>query len=179
MSCIAAVDEFNGRWNLRVPDEPRGRAWWLEVTGAGTPKMAGRFVGAPGGQMDNIPVIRTEGNELVWEFARQQSKLVYRARIETGRLIGHRQVGESRMEFTGKRAPEIQDNDDGRWKASEAVELVGPDMSGWTSNVRGRGVEWDVRSGIMRNRERAADIGSKARFWNFKLHAEFRLGPGS
>jgi hypothetical protein len=175
----AGVDDFNGRWNLRVPEDPRGRAWWLEVTGAGTPRIAGRFVGAPGGQVDEIPVIRIEGNELVWEFERQQSKLVYRARIENGKLIGHRQLGDARMEFTGKRAPAIKDKDDGAWKPGRPVELVGADMSGWTSNVRGRGVEWDVRNAIMRNRERAADIGSKAKFWNFKLHAEFRVGRGS
>jgi hypothetical protein len=175
----AGVDEFNGRWNLRVPEEPRGRAWWLEVSGAGTPRIAGRFVGAPGGQVDEIPVIRTEGNELVWEFERQQSKLVYRARIENGKLIGHRQLGDARMEFTGKRAPAIQDKDDGTWKPGRTVELVGSDMGGWTANVRGRGVEWDVRNAIMSNRERAGDIGSKAKFWNFKLHAEFRIGSGS
>jgi hypothetical protein len=178
-ACFAAADQFNGRWNLRVGDDPRGRAWWLEVTGAGTSQMKGRFVGAPGGQMDEIPVIRVDGDTLVWEFERQGRKLVYRARIENGALAGHRESGDSRGSFTGKRAPVITEKDDGKWKPGKPVELVGNDMSGWASNVRGRQVEWDVKDGIMVNREKAADIGSTAKFWNFRLHAEFRAGKGS
>ena len=46
-----SVTGFNGRWDITVPNESRARAWWLEVTGAGTPNLAGKFVGAPGGNM--------------------------------------------------------------------------------------------------------------------------------
>ena len=46
---------FNGRWNMKASKEPRNRAWWLEVTGAGTPKLKGRFAGAHGCDMNDIP----------------------------------------------------------------------------------------------------------------------------
>ena len=53
----AADSAFNGRWDIEVLNESRHRAWWLEVTGAGTPALKGRFVGFPGGDMNDIQKI--------------------------------------------------------------------------------------------------------------------------
>ena len=58
LTMFAADKDFNGRWNIEVPKEPRNRVWWLEVTGAGTPSIKGRFVGSPGGDMNDIPQIK-------------------------------------------------------------------------------------------------------------------------
>src|ERR1051325_11216340 len=54
---LAADSDFNGRWDIKVPKEPRARSWWLEVSGAGTPGIKGSFVGFPGGNTDQIPQI--------------------------------------------------------------------------------------------------------------------------
>jgi hypothetical protein len=189
----AAPPDFNGRWNLTLSNDPRGRAWWLEVEGAGTPAIRGRFVGAPGGQMDVIPSIRLEGNELVWVFERiyrrnvedrQKVKGIYRARLGNGRLAGSFEVEGrpgSRVEFTGKRAPKLAETDDGSWKPGKPIELVnGRDFTGWTTKVRGRSInEWRVENGILTNGKGAPDITSDARFWNFRLHIEYRLAHHS
>lgn len=186
---FAAPADFNGRWNITVANEPRNRAWWLEVNGAGTPAMKGRFVGAPGGQMDVIPEMRIEGAQLVWIFERayagkgSKSRGVYRARVEGGRLIGHFQVDGrdgSRLDFSGKRAPEIADRNDGQWRAGKPVDLFnGKDLSGWQSRFSGRPIQWRVASGLLKNEEKAADIATTAKFWNFKLQVVFRVGKGS
>ncbi len=188
-ACHAAPADFNGRWNIKVENEPRNRAWWLEVTGAGTPGIKGRFVGAPGGQMDAIPAIRVDGQELVWEFERAysrgqpKSKGVYRARLEGGALRGSFQVDgrpASKLVFAGKRAPVIKDVDDGSWKPGKTIELFnGRDLAGWVSRMPGRPVQWRVENGLLRNHEGAADIVSTASYWNFRLHAEYRVGKGS
>lgn len=187
----AGVEEFNGRWNLAVPNEARSRAWWLEVSGAGSGKLAGRFVGAPGGQMDTVPEIKIEGSELVWVFERNYigqpkqaaSRGVYRARLVDGGLTGHFMVEgkpESKLEFKGKRAPVIKDVDDGKWKAAAPVELFnGRDMSGWRSQFPGRPLEWYMDNGSLKNRDRAGDIVSSAKFWNFRLHIEYRVADKS
>ena len=31
---FAGDKQFNGRWDIKVINEPRNRAWWLEVDGA-------------------------------------------------------------------------------------------------------------------------------------------------
>src|SRR5947209_2601447 len=95
---IASDAEFNGRWDITVPDNARNRAWWLEVTGAGTGTLKGRFVGAPGGDMDNIPEIGIKNGELIFSFDKKDRAkpgdepkmmhLVYRARLVNGKLQG-------------------------------------------------------------------------------------------
>ena len=57
VSLVGADRDFDGRWNIEVPKEARKRVWWLEVTGAGTGLVKGRFVGSPGGDMNDIPEI--------------------------------------------------------------------------------------------------------------------------
>lgn len=176
----AGVEEFNGRWNITVKNEPKARAWWLEVTGAGSGKITGKFVGAPGGQLDLIPQIGIEGNELVWIFAK--SKRTYRAHIEHGQLVGSLDTGDpaTGLTFTGRRAPVLKETDDGKWKPGKPVSLVnGKDMSGWYSRVPGQPVTWFVEDGVMKNGEKAVDIVSSAKFWNFKMRVEFKVADKS
>ena len=54
---LAADKDLNGRWDIKVLNEPRARVWWLEVEGAGMPAVKGSFVGAPGGGVDVIPMV--------------------------------------------------------------------------------------------------------------------------
>ena len=178
---LAEAGDFNGRWNIAVENEPRGRAWWLEVEAAGTRSMRGKFVGAPGGQMDVIPVLKIEGEELIWEFERAGKKLIYRARLTTaGTLVGAMRTEGSELKFTGRRAPVLRDKDDGSWVAGRTVELFnGRDMTGWSPRFPGRPMEWYVDKGVMKNKDKASDIVSAAKFGNFKLHIEFRVAQDS
>jgi hypothetical protein len=193
---LAAEPGFNGRWNITVTGEPRARAWWLEVTGAGTPAIQGRFVGAPGGQMDAIPEISITGDgELVFVFQRgyrragddgqpkQSSRGVYRARLAGGKLAGTFEVEgrpESKLTWSGVRAPEIAEKDDGTWRPRKPVELInGRDLGGWRVRVPGRPLAWKVENGVMKNEPRATDIISERNFWNFLLRAEYRVSKGS
>ncbi|MEZ5398104.1 MAG: DUF1080 domain-containing protein [Bryobacteraceae bacterium] len=187
---LAAPADFNGRWNIVPEGDARGRVWWLEVTGAGTSALKGRFVGAPGGQMDEIPAMHMEKDELVWIFERpygretkQKAKGVYRARVEGGKLKGTFQVeGRPAMiQFAGVRAPKLAETDDGTWRPGKPVELFnGRDFTGWTTKVRGRSIdEWKVTNGILTNGKGAPDITSDQKFWNYKLHIEYRLAQHS
>lgn len=175
--CLWAGDEdFNGRWNLTLNGDPRGRAWWLEVEGAGTPNLRGKFVGAPGGQVDVIPMMAIEGGELVWRFPEKNTG-VYRAKLHGHSIFGSL---DNKIKFTGRRAPILPDVDDGSWKKGAKVELFnGKDMTGWKCTVPGRGVEWRVEKGSMKNNEKAADITSLEKFFNFLLHVEFKVAQKS
>ncbi len=50
----AADVNFNGRWDLLLTSPNPDKAWWLEVSGAGTPAIKGRFIGFPGGDLNDI-----------------------------------------------------------------------------------------------------------------------------
>ena len=187
-----AVNEadFNGRWNITVPDESRGRAWWLQVEGAGG-ELKGLFVGAPGGGMYECPEMSIQEGELRFVFERRYRQRgetyetapnrrgVYRARLVEGRLQGTFEVEgfpETKLEWFGERAPVIADKDDGTWKEDEPVELFnGADTSTWTPMVAGRELGWGVEDGILTNNPPANNLVSMSKFWNFKLHAEYRL----
>src|SRR6202023_1994471 len=65
---IAADQEFNGRWDITAMTQPRPRAWWLELTGVGTPQPAGKFVSAYGGDMNLVDNIRVVNGELQFSF---------------------------------------------------------------------------------------------------------------
>src|SRR5688572_33121532 len=93
----AAPADFNGRWDITVDEQNRRRAWWLEVTGAGTPKPAGSFIGAPGGGLDQLTDLRVANDELTFSFTRayrygaadsKPRKGTYRARVVNGKLQG-------------------------------------------------------------------------------------------
>ncbi len=189
--------EFNGRWNITVPGEARSRAWWLEVSGAGTGNLTGLFVGAPGGGMYEPEEMTVENGELTFVFNRRYNvpgddtpfekkpnrRAVYRARLVNGKLQGSFEVEGfplTRLEWTGERAPVITDKDDGAWKAGHPVELFnGKDLSGWQPMVRDRPLGWVVDNGILTNNPPANNLVSEQKFWNFKLHAEYRLVKGS
>jgi hypothetical protein len=189
---LAADKDFNGRWNLLVPNEARGRAWWLEVNGAGSKTLSGRFVGAPAGQMDKIPEIRIEKGELQWFFEKpyridpsepqpKVRRATYSARLVGGKLVGKLIVeGKVLNTFTGAPAPVIRDKEDGRWKLGTPEDLFnGRDLSNWEVTFPGRQLEWSVKDGIVQNASKASDIRTKEKYWNFELHAEYKFEKGS
>jgi len=187
---MAADQDFNGRWTIKV-EGYTARVWWLEVNGAGTPNPTGKFVGAPGGDMDVIPEMKIAGGELRFYMNKRyvrdakgptQPRGVYAAKLQDGKLIGEFWVegreNAPRTKWVGTRAPVITDKDDGTWKPARPVKLFnGKDLSGWLPIIEGKELGWTVENGIMKNIAGANNLKSAEKFWNFDLHVEFRLGP--
>lgn len=178
-----SVTGFNGRWDITVPNESRARAWWLEVTGAGTPNLAGKFVGAPGGNMDVIPEISIKDGELEFIF-NKQFKGIYRAKLVGGKLQGTYEVEgqpDRKLAWIGVRAPEIREKDDASWKPGKPIQLFnGKDLTGWHSRIPGRDIGWQVTDGLLNNGKAGVpDLVTVGKFWNYTLHVEYRIGKGS
>jgi len=189
LPAFAADAQFNGRWDITVPQETRARAWWLEVSGAGTPAMEGKFVGFPGGNMNDIPHIAIQDGELRFSFDYKDSHtgqpmhLDYSARYNAndGTLRGVRHSSDGKeLPWVGNRAPEITDKDDGSWHDGTPLELFNhKDLSGWQPMVPNQALGWAMKDGAMANVAGANNLVSTDSFWNFKLHAEFRVGEHS
>jgi len=184
-SALAADSPFNGRWIIPVPS--RNRAWWLEVTGAGSPNLKGRFVGFPGGDMNDISKIVIEKDELRFYFD-YDSRLTpgtpihqeYRARLVDGKLEGLLHSEEADLKWTAARAPAVNDRDDGSWHDGQPIEMFnGRDLSGWKGLDPGKELGWVIKDGAMSNVAKANNLVSDQSFWNFKLHVEYRVGPHS
>jgi hypothetical protein len=187
--CAASIDDqqFNGRWDINVNGLPSPRAWWLEVSGAGTSTLKGKFVGAPIGQLDDIPKLSISDGELRFalegRFHRERTpeKGLYWARLEDGKLKGTFEIEgdpSSYLEWTGIRAPALPDKDDGAWKKNDPVILFdGHDLNGWQAVEPGHPSGWIVKEGVLTNAANAINLVSEKKFWNFSLDAEFRILP--
>jgi hypothetical protein len=187
----SAPGDFNGRWDITVDEQNRRRAWWLEVTGAGTSNLAGSFIGAPGGGLDQLTDLRIVNDELTFSFTRayryggadsKPRKGTYRSRVVNGKLHGTLELeGESQaIRFTGVRAPKFERVDVSKLRPGKPIELFnGKNLSGWRPLHPDRKVEWQVVDGVTKNVPGAVDLVTEQKFWNFKLHAEYRVGPKS
>ena len=84
LAAFAADKDFNGRWDIRVDNNVNRRAWWLEVNGAGTGSMTGKFISALGGDLNVIENLAVKDGVLSFYFNRtgaNNAKLVYTAKI--------------------------------------------------------------------------------------------------
>jgi len=157
------------------------------VEGAGTPAIKGRFVGFPGGNMDEIPKIWIENGQLkfVWDRpAGADGKggvhQEYSARLDGTRIAGTMRDGATERTWSGVRAPEIPDRDDGSWREGKPIELFnGKDLHGWHALVPGQQLGWTVENGDLKSTGSANNLESDRKFWNFKLHVEYRVGAKS
>lgn len=188
ISLLADDAKFNGRWDITVPHESRARAWWLEVTVAGTPAIKGRFVGFPGGDMNDIPQLSIQNGELRFTFDSKDhrtNKPVHRdysARYMPGdKLLGLMRSSDGEvLKWVGVRAPVITEKDDGSWRDGTPVNLFnGKDLSGWHGLVPNLALGWALKDGAMANVAGANNLVSDQAFWNFKLHVEYRVGKDS
>src|SRR5438132_142431 len=142
---FSAGQDWNGRWDITAKTKPRPRAWWLELTGVGQAKPAGKFVSAYAGDMNTIDSIRVDNGELYFAVTPPDrggksagaatSKRVFRAHLVDGKLEGTFEIEgqtDPPIKWTGVRAPTIEDRDDGTWKEGEPIALFnGKDLTGW------------------------------------------------
>lgn len=181
---------FNGRWDITIPNEARRRAWWLEIRGAETGSPKGSFIGAPGGGLNEITDARIGNGVLTWSFDTfrkgtgndaPRRKGVYTPRLVDGKLEGVLRVEEDpEIRWTGVRAPQLKSVPLAQLKEGASVELFnGRDLTGWAATRPGAPVLWSVENGILKNQAGTTDIRTEARFWDFKLHVEFRYAEHS
>ena len=170
-----ADSDFNGRWDITVHQSSRGRAWWLEVEGAGTSALKGKFVGFPGGDLNEIEHIAIVKGELQFTFDGREQHQEYKAKLKNGKLEGTFQSGDARLEWTGARAPAIKDADDGSWHEGKPVDLFNHrDVSNWHGMTADASKGWSAEGGVLKGNGAATDLISNDKFWNFKLHVEYR-----
>src|SRR5690242_16467359 len=112
-AAFAADQDFNGRWDITAHTTPRPRAYWLEITDAGTPNPSGWFVSAYNGDRNKIDSISIKNGELTFSFnpppsrnGKQQRIPAWHARFAAGKLEGSFGVeGGPSTPFTGVKAP--------------------------------------------------------------------------
>jgi len=191
----AAEADFNGRWDIEVLAKAADiqftttKAWWLGITGAATPAMKIQFVGSPDGSLDDITEATVQGDVLHFAWTPRarpgitpdpKERLEYEVKLVNGVLEGKMTGSAGEVAFTGHRAPEINEHDDGTWVEGKPITLFnGKDLEGWTGVDSPKAEGWTVEDGLLKGKGQADDLITVAKYWNFELHAEYRLGEKS
>ncbi len=191
----ASDADFNGRWDLEVRNKPADilststKAWWLGITGAGTPEMKIQFVGSPDGSLDDITEANIQDGVLhfTWKskprpaVAQEPNEQIdYEVKYVHGVLEGKMMGPKETLSFRGCRAPEIDEHDDVTWVEGKPITLFnGRDLKGWTGVDSDKAKGWTVEDGVLESTGHADDLITLAKYWNFELHAEYRLGVKS
>jgi hypothetical protein len=157
------------------------------LEGAGTPAAKGTFVSIYWGDLNKIDEIAVTGNKLTLGFRHKDDDGkeihdVLTATLEGGKLVGAatREGSKEVTHFVGVRAPGIPEKDDGTWKEAKPIQLFnGKDTAGWKSLTPNKTFGWTVEGGILKSTGGASNLVSVQKFWNYKLHVEFRLGKNS
>ena len=196
----AADQDFNGRWDIQVNAKPADfaqftttAAWWLGITGAGTPEMKIQFIGAPDGALDDITQAKFEDGELHFTWIdrprhggapnpkdRAEYTVKYVHGLLQGTMTSTATTPTTTLTFTGYPAPKINEHDDVTWVEGKPIRLFdGKDLKGWTGVNSPKAEGWSVEDGLLKCAGSADDLITVRKFWNYELHVEYKLGERS
>ncbi len=83
------------------------------------------------------------------------------------------------LTFTGYPSPKIDEHDDGSWVAGKPIRLFnGKNLEGWTGVNSPRMEGWSVKNGLLECGDSSDDLITVQKFWNFKLHVEYKFPVG-
>jgi len=167
---------FAGRWNLTGTGPDTDHIYWLEIKeDAG--KLTGMFLNR-GGSPAPLAVVKVENGELIFQPG-QAPRLgpEFRAHVQGSVLRGSVDENGHQVVWTGARPPAWPPaNANGAHSYGAAVELFdGKSLDAWGVQDRSKPMGWTVVDGAMTNGANANNLVSRAKFKDFKVHAEYRL----
>jgi hypothetical protein len=168
-----------GRWDMAVVASGTTYPSWLEVQRSGTRTLVGRFVGS-GGSARPISKIDFADNVLRFSIPPQWEQGDDDLRLE-GTLDGDRLSGwmtdpaGKRLTWTASRAPTLRRTSPPEWGAPIRL-LDGTDMAAWQPS---RESQWRLTDGVLANIKAGANLVTRQRFNDFRLHLEFRCPKDS
>ncbi|MEZ5318804.1 MAG: DUF1080 domain-containing protein [Vicinamibacterales bacterium] len=187
-AALGAQNPFLGAWNMTGTAPDTDYVYWLDVSQDASGALSGMFLNRTGNPVP-LADVSVEGNTLVFHQRGRGGRagLEYRATLENGRLVGQHtlpargQQPERVVHWVGTRPP--------TWPPSDAnaahtygtpvVLFDGKSLDTWGVQHADRPMNWSVEDGVMTNGERANNLVSKAKFQDFKIEAEYKLGEKS
>lgn len=171
--------EFEGRWDLTLQMDGKENPSWLEITHSGHKTLVGRFT-AVSGSARPVSEVKVTGNEFSFAIPPQweegKGDMVVRGKLEGSTLQGEIVFPDGKKySWKGVRAPSLRDQKAGN--PGKPIELIQKSsLKGWKALGEN---QWVVENGILRSPKSGANLVTEEKFWNFKLHVEFRYPKGS
>jgi hypothetical protein len=182
MTVTLSADEkaFLGRWTLMGGGDRPG-AYWLEVKDDGG-KLTAKFLNR-GGHPLVMENVRVEGDELIFTTPKSganQTFSEFRGKVNGDKITATLKSGERTVDLSGGRPPKWPaSNASGHHTFGAAVVLFdGKSLDAFGGQRPGE-LNWSIEDGVMTNGEHANNLVSKEKFKDFKLNAEYKVGPGT
>jgi hypothetical protein len=172
---------FLGRWNLSGTSPTSDHVYWLEVKEENG-KLSAMFLNR-GGSPVRIDDVRMDGDELVAQMQGRANSPgpKIRLRADGVKASGTVTSGTSTVNVTGVRPPRWENsNANGNHAYGAPVVLFGgTSLEAFGVQNRAQPIGWSIEDGVMTNVEHANNLVSKEKFRDFKVQAEYKLGPNS
>lgn len=168
----AADSPFVGRWDFNIPDPAGPRASWLGVT----PKGDGLEVWyqPTGGNVYQVKDVKVNGSHMILNLtpaAANRPGLTWDLEAAGGRLKGEQKRGDKTTALVGVRAPELKRAEPKAWSKPEPL-FNGKDLTGWEPIGDPANSHWTVKDGLLVNEAHGANLRTKRKFEDFKVHYE-------
>ena len=181
LSLTMAADDkaFLGRWTLMSSGDRPG-AYWLEVKEEGG-KLSALFLNR-GGHPTPGENVRVEGDELIFLHGTgNQPKAEFRGKLAGDKLTATLKRGDQTLALNGGKAPVWPpSNANGNHTYGKPVVLFdGKSLDAFGVQNPTVPMNWSIEEGVLTNGEHANNLVSKDKFKDFKLNAEYKVGPGT
>lgn len=168
-----------GRWDITVEKDGKQVPSWLEIKLSGFSTLVGYFV-SDAGSARPVSHIQLQDGKFFFEIPTQWEDGAGLIKVE-GALEGDVIKGSITSNkgnvyaYQAEKAPYLVRKTEG--KLGTPIELLnGKDLSGWKTSSDDN--KWEVKDGILINKEAGANLISEQTFEDFKLEAEFRYAEG-
>jgi len=168
-----------GRWDLTFDAGQTRYPSWLEVVRDGE-GWKGRFQGRFGHATPIVSIVTTEDRfQFSWPDENNASAPVT---LFEGRILGANRLNGAmipaqgpRESFEGIRAPVQERFLAPRW--GRPIDLLADGLGGWTIRAPETKNGWRLDHGVLTNAPPSADLVSRRRFTDFRLHVEVNVPP--
>ena len=178
----AQTQGFLGRWNLTGTGTDANRVYWLEVSEQGG-QLKGMFLNRSSSPLV-LASVKVENGTLIFQLPPGRDNkpgAEFRATLEGGKLIGSTTDRDRTINWVGVRPP--------KWGAVDAnakhaygmpVALFdGKSLDAFLPQTGDKIQNWSIEDGVATNTPPSSNLVSKDKFKNFRIQAEYKLGPAS
>jgi hypothetical protein len=174
-----STDDMLGRWDLTVTGPSGQFPSWFELSRSGS-DLDMRLVYLVGGvrRVSHFELFQGTLRFVVptWNNPGWRGP-VFHGRFNGSWFSGFAVTGEDTLLWSAVRAPRLDRRTAPRW--GQPITLFdGRDLDRWRPRSADQSPCWSVRDGALALQPPCADLVTRQRFGDFKLHAEFLVRPG-
>ncbi len=170
---------IEGRWDMNILVDGKPQPSWLEVVHSGTKRLVGSYVGISGSARPVSKVTFADNKisfSLPPQWEEEDNDLKFEGTLQGDSLAGNMTAADGKSyQWSATRAPLLRRENAPVW--GSPIKLLGTNsMDAWQALGEN---QWTVKNGVLSSPKSGANLVTKEKFNDFKLHIEFRCPKGS